>query len=379
METYLVGGAIRDQLLGLSVSEKDWVVVGSTPEEMLRQGFQAVGKDFPVFLHPKTHEEYALARTERKTAPGYTGFSVYAAVDVTLEQDLQRRDLTINAIAQQANGDLIDPYHGQADLAQRVLRHISPAFSEDPVRVLRVARFAAKLEHLGFIVAPETLDLMQAMTDNGEINALTPERVWKEWEKSLTTPRPSAFLRMLQQCGALALLAPALNKQLQNQNVSQQLLQSIDVAARNQHLANVCFAVSLHRLDTDESNDQITNLCQQYHIPKLFQQLAFLVATHHDKLPALASNDATAALTLIECLDGFRRPQRLKLFIDAVRCIYYQDDLQPQIIRLQQAHQVATKVDAKALLAQGLQGAEIATALNERRLQAISELFQQGS
>ncbi|MGL5532391.1 MAG: multifunctional CCA tRNA nucleotidyl transferase/2'3'-cyclic phosphodiesterase/2'nucleotidase/phosphatase, partial [Plesiomonas shigelloides] len=203
MQTYLVGGAVRDQLLGLNVTERDWVVVGATPEQLLAQGYQQVGRDFPVFLHPRTHEEYALARTERKQGQGYTGFVCHAAPDVTLEQDLLRRDLTINAIAQAEDGSLTDPYGGQQDLRDRWLRHVSPAFSEDPLRVLRVARFAARFAHLGFRVAPETLALMQQISASGELTHLTAERVWKETEKALNSAAPDVYFAVLRACGAL--------------------------------------------------------------------------------------------------------------------------------------------------------------------------------
>ncbi|MGL5697276.1 MAG: multifunctional CCA addition/repair protein, partial [Plesiomonas shigelloides] len=211
MQTYLVGGAVRDQLLGLNVTERDWVVVGATPEQLLAQGYQQVGRDFPVFLHPRTHEEYALARTERKQGQGYTGFVCHAAPDVTLEQDLLRRDLTINAIAQAEDGSLTDPYGGQQDLRDRWLRHVSPAFSEDPLRVLRVARFAARFAHLGFRVAPETLALMQQISTSGELTHLTAERVWKETEKALNSAAPDVYFAVLRACGALTVLFPELD------------------------------------------------------------------------------------------------------------------------------------------------------------------------
>lgn len=211
MDVYLVGGAVRDQLLGISVHDKDWVVVGSSPEQMLSQGFQTVGKDFPVFLHPKTHEEYALARTERKSGHGYTGFECHFSPDVTIEDDLLRRDLTINAMAQHEDGTIIDPYDGQQDLQNKLLRHVSDAFVEDPLRVLRVARFAAKLAPLGFTVADETLELMSKIAQSGELSHLTAERVWQEWHKSLTTERPDVFLEVLRQCGALKVVLPELD------------------------------------------------------------------------------------------------------------------------------------------------------------------------
>ena len=211
MKIYLVGGAVRDGLLRLPVKDKDWVVVGATPQEMLDAGYQQVGKDFPVFLHPKSREEYALARTERKSGQGYTGFTCYAAPDVTLEQDLLRRDLTINAIAQDEHGEFIDPYNGRADIEKRLLRHVSPAFNEDPLRVLRVARFAARYAHLNFQIAPETQALMSAMAANGELEHLTPERVWKETENALTSRNPQVYFDVLRKCGALKVLFPEID------------------------------------------------------------------------------------------------------------------------------------------------------------------------
>lgn len=212
MEIYLVGGAVRDGLLGLPVQERDWVVVGATPADMLARDFRPVGKDFPVFLHPRTHEEYALARTERKIAPGYHGFSVHSAPDVTLEDDLLRRDLTINAMARDAEGRLIDPYHGSRDLEARRLRHVSPAFAEDPVRILRLARFSARYAPLGFRVAPETVELMRAMVANGEVDSLVPERVWAETVRALGESRPEQFIETLRDCGALARIFPELDR-----------------------------------------------------------------------------------------------------------------------------------------------------------------------
>ena len=211
MNIYLVGGAVRDQLLDYPHNEKDWVVVGATPDDMIARGYQQVGKDFPVFLHPETKEEYALARTERKTAPGYKGFEVHADVDVTLEDDLMRRDLTINAIARDENGNIIDPFNGTQDVHDRILRHESPAFSEDPVRILRVARFAARYLHLGFNVADETMQLMKDMVAAGEVDALVPERIWQEMEKALGERSPSRFIEVLRDCGALARILPELD------------------------------------------------------------------------------------------------------------------------------------------------------------------------
>ena len=259
LEVYLVGGAVRDRLLGLPVQERDYVVVGATAAELRARGFQQVGRDFPVFLHPDTKDEYALARTERKTAPGYHGFTVHADPDVTLEQDLERRDLTINALAQDPQGRLTDPYGGRADLEQRLLRHVSPAFAEDPVRILRVARFAARLEPLGFRVADETLGLMRAMVAAGEVDALVPERVWQELVRALGEARPSRFFEVMRDCGALERLLPELDglwgvpqpaKWHPEIDTGVHVMMVLDMAARLSDSAEVRFAALCHDLGT---------------------------------------------------------------------------------------------------------------------------------
>lgn len=385
MDIYLVGGAIRDQLLGIPNQEKDWVVVGSTPDEMLDMGFKTVGKDFPVFLHPDTGEEYALARTERKTAPGYGGFEFYTDSSVTLEADLKRRDLTINAIAEDRQGHLIDPYHGQDDLQQRILRHISPAFVEDPVRVLRVARFHAKLHHLGFQVAEETLQLMQAMVSNGEINALTPERVWKELEKALGEKHPGQFFLTLKKCNALDVLFPELNKLFSTPftasvNCGEHLIKQLDMVGEKQTNPRVVFAVCFHQYLPDFNKTQhiaaIEQVCQQYRIPRDYQELAVLVAKYHEAVAKLDENQGESILNILEGIDSFRRPQRLLPFLEACQAIYIETTHFKPAILLQTAHQVANTVTAQAFIAQGMQGPAIAKAIHEKRVSDIKHALK---
>ena len=279
MKIYLVGGAVRDELLGLPVKERDWVVVGSTPHEMLSRKFQPVGKDFPVFLHPKTHEEYALARTERKTGKGYTGFQFHADPDVTLEDDLKRRDLTINAMAKTEDGELIDPYGGQADLKTRTFHHVSPAFSEDPVRILRVARFAAQLPE--FHVHKDTNVLMQTMVKNGEVNALVAERVWKEFVRALKAKAPTRFFEVLSLCDALPALFPELHHTPFSTDVFTRAI------ANNQE-AVIRFAVLLSHLPLKT----IQHLCQRYRVPSEFSELATLIAKHYVDYKNCDANNA---------------------------------------------------------------------------------------
>ncbi|ACY57472.1 tRNA nucleotidyltransferase [Yersinia pestis D106004] len=306
MNIYLVGGAVRDSLLNLPVTEQDWVVVGATPEQLLKLGYQQVGKDFPVFLHPVSHEEYALARTERKSGQGYTGFTCYAAPDVTLEDDLLRRDLTVNAIARSADGEFIDPYHGKQDLENRVLRHVSDAFGEDPLRVLRVARFAARFAYLGFTIAPETMSLMSNMAQSGELSALTPERVWKETEKALKTQSPHVYFQVLRDCGALAVLfpeierlfgVPAPEKWHPEIDTGIHTLMTLAIAAQLSPEVDIRFAALCHDLGKGLTPKEhwphhhghgpagvklVEQLCQRLRIPNPVRDLAKLVAEYHD-------------------------------------------------------------------------------------------------
>ncbi|HEV8076962.1 MAG TPA: multifunctional CCA tRNA nucleotidyl transferase/2'3'-cyclic phosphodiesterase/2'nucleotidase/phosphatase, partial [Marinobacter sp.] len=314
MDIYLVGGAVRDQLLGLPVKDRDWVVVGATPEAMLAQGFRQVGADFPVFLHPKTHEEYALARTERKQGHGYHGFTVYSAPDVTLEEDLKRRDLTINAMAQAKDGNIIDPFGGQQDLQNRLLRHVSDAFAEDPLRILRTARFAARFASQGFSVHPHTLHLMQAMTDAGEVGHLVPERVWQELQRALHETSPVTFFEVLLSCGALPVLLPELAEppvRLQALNALQQLHQNVPDANTAQRIAALLLPLS---------SAQANNRTVLLKAPKACQELATLACTLAYTLartlrcsPSMSRSDnhnelAEQLLNTLNAADAWRRP-----------------------------------------------------------------------
>jgi tRNA nucleotidyltransferase (CCA-adding enzyme) len=367
MKVYLVGGAVRDQLLGHPYSERDWVVVGATPEELLNLGYQQVGKDFPVFLHPKTKEEYALARTERKSGQGYHGFICDFGVDVTLEEDLQRRDLTINAMAQDNDGNIIDPYGGQQDLRDRVLRHVSPAFSEDPLRVLRVARFAARYAHLGFKLAPETRQLMHAMSEAGELSTITPERIWVELNKALSTKTPSEFLRILLDCGALAALFPDWAAA-----INDTVLNAVDCAAAAQTDNDIRFALSCHTLPAP----QCEALCTALRASNNARDLALLSA---ELLPLTSdilseSLEASAVLALLEKLDYLRRPERLQDFVQAATILQEQTP-HPALALLPEAAVSLGAIKAQALLEKGLKGPALGKALRDARLDALAELI----
>jgi tRNA nucleotidyltransferase (CCA-adding enzyme) len=402
MQIYKVGGCVRDELLGLPVKDRDWVVVGATPQEMLAAGYRSVGKDFPVFLHPQTHEEYALARTERKTAPGYTGFAFHAAPDVSLEDDLQRRDLTINAMAQTESGELIDPYHGQQDLTQRVLRHVSPAFMEDPVRILRVARFAARLADFNFQVADETLQLMRNMVANGEVDALVPERVWQETVRALGEATPTRFFEVLRDCGALTRLFPELDR-LYGVPQPEEHHPEIDTgvhtmlvlqqAARLSTDPKIRFAALVHDLGKgitpkaewpkhveheERGVPLVEALCQRLRVPNDYRDLAILVTRYHLHYHRAAEmTDATMLETLMG-LDAFRRPQRFEEFLLACEAdsrgrpgYEEQPFAQPTIFR--HAYVAAAAIDAGALAQQGLKGNAIAEELARLRLAAIQQ------
>ncbi len=311
LEAYEVGGAVRDALLGLPVNDRDWVVVGATPERMVELGFRPVGRDFPVFLHPQTHEEYALARTERKTARGYRGFAVQASPDVTLEDDLRRRDLTINAMARAADGTLIDPWGGARDLRDGVLRHVGEAFAEDPVRILRLARFAARFER--FTVAPETLALMRAMVAGGEVDALVPERVWQEVARGLAESRPSRMFAVLREAGALARLSPELDA-----HWDARLARTVDAAARAGAPLAARFAALLHGLDAAA----VESACARMRAPNDGRDLARLAAAEHRTVASARALDAAATLALLERCDAIRKPARFDALMracDAIR------------------------------------------------------------
>jgi tRNA nucleotidyltransferase (CCA-adding enzyme) len=406
LKRYLVGGAVRDNLLNLPITEQDWVVVGSTPEQMLAEGYQQVGKDFPVFLHPQTREEYALARTERKSGTGYYGFSCHAEPDVTLEQDLLRRDLTINAIARSDDGTLIDPYHGQEDLAQRILRHVSLAFSEDPLRVLRVARFAARFAPLGFQIAPETLALMSTMAQQGELTHLTAERVWKETEKALLTERPDIYFQVLRDCGALKVLFPEIDclfgipapeKWHPEIDTGVHTLMTLRIAAQLSHDADVRFAALCHDLGKGLTPpeywprhhghgvagvERVEQLCQRLRIPNTHRDLAKLVAEFHDLVHTINLLRPSTLLKLLDSLDVWRKPQRLEQLIitseaDARGRLYFENSPYPQGDYLRQAWQAACDVSVKDIVAQGIQGNAIREELNNQRIHAIAQWKQQ--
>ncbi|MGV8897959.1 MAG: multifunctional CCA addition/repair protein [Burkholderiaceae bacterium] len=330
MKIYIVGGAVRDALLGLPVQDRDFVVVGTTPQQMLQRGFIQVGKDFPVFLHPKTHEEYALARSERKTAPGYKGFLFHAAPDVTLEQDLVRRDLTINAIARAEDGSLIDPFGGQRDIAARVFRHVSPAFAEDPVRVLRLARFAARfaLPPHDFEVAPETNGLMRQMVAAGEVDALVPERVWQELARGLTEEKPSRMFDVLRDCGALARLLPELDSVWETPSphhpdtkVGHNAMLLIDVAARQNLTLPIRFALLLHDLVVGtETISPVAAVCERLRVPHDCRDLAIMTAREYGTLNGTPQLDADATVSLLERCDALRKPQRFADLLQTLAC-----------------------------------------------------------
>jgi len=369
---YCVGGAVRDQLLGVPVKDHDWVVVGSTQEEMVAQGFQPVGKDFPVFLHPKTHEEYALARTERKTARGYKGFAVYAAPDVTLEQDLLRRDFTVNAIAQAADGTLIDPHHGVADLRAGVLRHVSDAFGEDPVRILRAARFAARFN---FSIAPETLELMRAMANDGEVDALVPERVWQELARGLMEAQPSRFFETLRSCGALAKIFPEVDalfgvpqpeKYHPEIDCGIHTLMVLDAAARDNAVLEVRFAALMHDLGKATTPKDILprhighelrglelvkTLTQRVRATSECRDLALLATRYHSDIHRAFDLRAETVIKLFQSADAWRRPERFAQLLqmckaDAHGRTGHELDAYPQENYLLQLLSIARAVDA---------------------------------
>jgi tRNA nucleotidyltransferase (CCA-adding enzyme) len=361
MQVYLVGGAVRDELLGLAAAEHDWVVVGATPEQLQQAGYRAVGRDFPVFLHPDTHEEYALARVERKTGPGYRGFETRFSPEVTLHQDLQRRDLTINAMARAPDGTLIDPYGGQQDLEQRLLRHVSPAFVEDPVRVLRVARFAARLAPLGFRLAPETAALMRRMVDNGEINSLVSERVWREMQRALGESHPEEFFQVLQDCGALAVLLPELDWRAAERATMQR-------AARLSAEPSVRFAALL----IDAAPQATTALCERLRVPNDYRELALLTARLWRRIAAADALDAGGVLELLEAADAFRRPDRFELLLRATQARSGSDETLHASLAV--ALVTATGVTLPPEQIAQLKGIAIAAAYREARIERLRQL-----
>jgi len=360
MQVYLVGGAVRDALLGQPALERDWVVVGATPEQMQRLGFRPVGRDFPVFLHPDTNEEYALARLERKTGPGYRGFETSSATDVTLAQDLQRRDLTINAMARGEDGTLIDPFGGRADLDARLLRHVSPAFVEDPVRILRVARFAARFASLGFHVAAETQTLMRQLVESGEINALVPERVWREMERALAEPTPDAFFDTLAECGALRVILPELAWQEPDRAA---LRAAVSLSPR--------VPVRLAALLAGAEPARIEACCERLRIPAAARALALLCARLLPRFSEVAKLDAQSMLELLESADALRRPERFSELLLA--CQARSGDSAAGAL-LQRARSRAAGVTLPREQLASLAGPEIARALRAARIECLAQL-----
>ena len=400
MKTYLVGGAVRDRLLGLPVLERDWVVVGATPAELSALGYRSVGKDFPVFLHPDTKEEHALARTERKTAKGYHGFEFHTEPGVTLEDDLKRRDLTINAIAEQADGTLVDPYGGAADLKAKLLRHVSPAFSEDPVRVLRAARFAARFAPLGFTVAPETLALMRGMVESGEVDALVPERVWQETLKALNCEKPSVYFEVLRECGALEKVFPELArlwgvpqpaKWHPEIDTGVHVMMVLDQAARISKEPVVRYAALTHDLGKgttpkdilphhygheERSVKLVEALCDRLKTPKEFKELAVIVAKQHGLVHKAEEIRSDTLLKLLESVDAFRRPERFELFLLSCEADHrgrtgLEDTPFPQADYIRRAFAAARAVTTESLDTANLKGAEIGEQLKKKRLDAV--------
>ncbi len=404
MKIYQVGGAVRDRLLGLPVKDTDWVVVGATPAELVQQGYMQIGRDFPVFLHPKSKQEYALARTERKSGSGYTGFTVYAAPDVTLEQDLLRRDLTINAIAQADNGELIDPYGGQRDLQDRVLRHVSPAFAEDPLRVLRVARFAARFSPLGFTVAPETLVLMRTLVDAGELQHLTAERVWQEFERALCSAAPQVFLQVLRDCGALAVLLPEIENLFgvpQPEFFHPEIdtgVHTLMVAEQSVKLSTelaVRFAALVHDLGKAVTPKElwpahtgheelgvalIEQVCDRLRVPNDCRELAVIVSRQHTRCHKAMKHKAEDLFLTLERCDALRRPQRFEHFLlaceaDARGRLGLELRAYPQAGRLRQALATARALNV-APLAQQFSKEQLGLEIRQARIKAIEQLLE---
>jgi tRNA nucleotidyltransferase (CCA-adding enzyme) len=402
MQIYLVGGAVRDELLGLSVRDKDYVVVGSTPEEMEAAGYKPVGKDFPVFLHPKTHDEYALARTERKTAKGYKGFAVHASANVTLEEDLARRDLTINAIAKADNGQLIDPYHGLADIQSKTLRHVSVAFAEDPVRILRAARLAARFAD--FTVAPETNQLMQAMVEAGEVDALVAERVWQELAKGLMEAKPSRMFDVLRACGALKKILPELDKlwgvpqppqHHPEVDTGAHVMLVIDYAAKQGFSLPVRFAALMHDLGKgttpadllprhigheERSVKSLKEVCKRLRVPNDCKELAQIVAKFHGKLHQAPHMRTSTLLEFLVELDAIRQPSRFKDFLKACEadsrgrtgfenCQTHAADLMLKVL------EAASSVDAGVVASEYSEPEKIKVAVFEARLKAVKQIL----
>lgn len=403
MNVYLVGGAVRDQCLGRPVQERDWVVVGASPEEMIAAGYRSVGRDFPVFLHPQTHEEYALARTERKSGRGYRGFVVSSSPEVTLEEDLSRRDLTINAMARDAEGNLIDPFGGQHDLERRIFRHVSPAFAEDPVRILRVARFAARYAELNFVIAPETMAFMRTMVAAQEVDFLTPERVWQEFERALGEQRPRRFIEVLRECGALARILPEIDALFgvpqpahyhPEVDSGEHSLMVLDVMAQRSPDPVTRFAALLHDLGKgltpadllprhhgheERGVAAIKSLCQRLKCPQAYTDLALLVSRYHTAIHRAKEQRPITLLNVFKGCDAFRRPERFEQLLqvchadhcgrgDATASDY------PQAVFFRECLMALNRVSIADLIAQGITGKALGDQLELRRLQVLTQV-----
>lgn len=404
MEIYLVGGAVRDTLLNYPVMERDWVVIGETPESMVKQGFRPVGKDFPVFLHPQSHDEYALARTERKTAPGYKGFAVHASPDVSLEQDLIRRDLTINAMAMTPQGRLIDPHGGRKDLENRIFRHISPAFAEDPVRILRVARFAARYRHLGFTLAEETRELMQSMVAAGEVDHLVPERVWAELCKALKEQTPSAFFFTLKDCAALEKIFPEINclfgvpqpeKYHPEIDTGLHSMLCLEQAAQLSASPEVRFAALVHDLGKGVSPPEnwphhyghetkglyvLEQLCARLRVPNAFKALALHVMQYHTHCHKALELRASTLTDTLGALGAFKANNTLAGFLvaceaDAKGRTGFEHVPYPQAKLLKSAAKAAASVDTSTVMDGKLEGAKIGEAIRRLRIEAVADVI----
>lgn len=406
MKTYLVGGAVRDRLLGVPVKDRDWVVTGTTPEEMSAQGFKAVGRDFPVFLHPQSGEEYALARTERKSGHGYAGFSFDHSIQVTLEADLQRRDLTINAMAEDADGALIDPYGGQQDLEDRILRHVSPAFIEDPLRVLRVARFAARFAPLGFRIAPETRAMMQDLSKSGELDYLIPERTWQETERALGEADCAVYFETLRDCGALASVFPEIDQLFGIPQTASwhpeidtgvHVMMVLRMSATLSESTAVRYAALTHDLGKGITPPDVLpshrghehagvplvkNLCERLKVPRSYRDLAVLVCAEHLNCHRAFELRAPTVLKLLERLDAIRRPERFQDFLiaceaDARGRKGCEENDYPQAGYLTAAAEAARAVDARRLVDEGYTGSKLGAALRRERLNAVTKVHAQ--
>ncbi|WAJ69132.1 multifunctional CCA addition/repair protein [Catenovulum adriaticum] len=405
MKIYLVGGAVRDQLLNLPVKDQDWVVVGSHTKAMLEMGYQQVGQDFPVFLHPKTKQEYALARTEKKQGDGYLGFICQADETVSLEEDLQRRDLTINAIAQDQSGHYVDPYHGKADLEKRILRHVSPAFVEDPLRVLRVARFAARFYHLGFTIADETLDLMQQIAQSQQLDYLTPERIWLETEKALSTQNPQIYFEVLRQVGALNCFLPELDQLWGIPNPKKwhpeidsgvHTMMALKTASRLSDDLAIRFAALSHDFGKaatpqakwpshpghgDAGIAIIEAVCKRLKVPNNCKDLAKIVSAFHNKIHKLDGLSADEIVTLLDKIDAWRKPERFKAFLICCQADFqgrlnFNDKPYPQKSAIENYYAICKNITAQPFVESGIKGAQIKQAMFDARVDAVKKSQQ---